>query len=60
MGAVQVRGTKPLEVSSEGGSVELIVPEIVTRLDSSQARRLAVCLIEAAADVDNPRPSDWP
>lgn len=60
MGAVQVRGTKPLEVTADAGEVELIVPALATRLDSNQARRLAVCLIEAASDVDNPRTADWP
>ncbi|PZF12093.1 hypothetical protein DEJ25_09710 [Curtobacterium sp. MCPF17_011] len=60
MGAVAVKGGNPIEVSAAVGSVELMVSALVTRLDSNQARRLAVCLIEAASDADNPTTADWP
>lgn len=60
MGTVPVKGSHPIEVSAGVEGVELIVSNLSSRLDSAQARRLAVCLIEAASDVDNPRTADWP
>lgn len=60
MGAVPVTGGSPIEVSAAVGSVELLTSSLSTRLDSTQARRLAICLIEAASDAEHPRGSDWP
>lgn len=40
--------------------VEVILPSSVAMLDAAEALRLAVTLIEAAADTERPEPAEWP
>jgi len=42
------------------GVVGLRVERPLTELAADQARRLAICLLEAAQDAERPEPPEWP
>jgi len=59
MGAVKLPQGH-VETTTTVGTVQLCTPSSATDMDPDSARRLAVVLIEAARDAEQPPVSDWP
>lgn len=47
-------------VVAEHGSVAVRSDCPTVELPADQARRLAICLLEAAQDAERPEPPEWP
>lgn len=59
MGAVQLADGF-VETVVKTGAASLQTPSNVTDMNPDECRRLAVLLIEAAADAERPEPPEWP